>query len=502
MLHSYIDRGNCNINLYSMLNARAIRFTIFLTFSLGLLICSHTVYAQNNIGWLEVKSTASSIGADIYIDGKFASTVPARLKVSAGKHTISIQRDFYENLEKAINIQSGQNTCLTAELRRNAKVLKIATQEDAEIWIDGKVVAIGSYSDLISFGEHTFESRLQGCRGHKEQITINAHSAESITLPAPQPIVGSIKITSNIPASVEIDDQHRGTTPIYIDSDITVGMHLVKISANNHRTIERVVEISEGICTELNEELSELVSVDFKSKPSASLLSINGEIVGTTPHPIQLETGEYDIEVFAKNYVPTRKTIKVTSKEKNFEFKLKRQFLKPSGFYISGEYQLLALEGIKGSLGGFIKNVNLEANVIYGLKESETIYWNSPNEMTEPSGYTYKPLYVGGRLGYSFIVGTRLRITPQVGAGIVMLKGTKVSDGVSDPKTTDGYCIPGLVGARIDFAIVPSVAICVMPNYSFSIMESKLYSQLSPASKTIKGYANGVSASAGLCFFF
>ena len=502
MLCSYINRGICNINLYSMLNARTIRFAIFLTFSLGFLIRPHTAYAQNNIGWIEIMSTPSSIGADIYVDGKFTSTVPAKFKATAGKHTISIQRDYYETLDKTLTVNPSQNTCLAVELQRNAKVIKITTQEDAEIWIDGRVVAMGNYSNLISFGEHTFESRLQGCRGHKEQITINAHSAESITLPAPQPIVGSIKITSNIPASVEIDGQHRGTTPIHIDSDITVGMHLVKISANNHRTIERAVEISEGICTELNEELSELVSVDFKSKPSASLLSINGEIVGTTPHPIQLETGEYDIEAFAKNYVPTRKTIKVTSNEKNFELKLKRQYLKPSGFYISVEYQLLALEGIKGSLGGFIKNVNLEANVIYGLKESETIYWNSPNEMTEPSGYTYKPLYVGGRLGYGFIVGTRLRITPQVGAGIVMLKGTKVSDGVSDPKTTDGYCIPGLIGARIDFVIVPSVAICVMPNYSFSIMESKLYSQLSPASKTIKGYANGVSASAGLCFFF
>ena len=485
-----------------MLNARTIRFAIFLTFSLGFLICPHTAYAQNNIGWIEIKSTPSSIGADIYVDGNFTATVPAKFKATAGKHTISIQRDYYETLDKTLNVNSSQNTCLTVELQRNAKVIKISTQEDAEIWIDGEAVAIGNYSDLISFGDHTFETRLQGCKGHKEQITINAQSAESIALPAPQPIVGSIKITSNIPASVEIDAQNIGTTPIYIDSDITVGMHLVKISANNHKTIERVVEISEGICTELNEELSELVSVDFKSKPSASLLSINGEIVGTTPHPTQLETGEYNIAVFAKNYVPARKTIKVTSKEKNFEFKLKRQYLKSSGFYISGEYQLLALEGIKGSLGGFIKNVNLEANVIYGLKESEAIYWNSPNEMTEPSGYTYKPLYVGGRLGYGFIVGTRLRITPQVGAGIVMIKGTKVSDGVSDPKTTDGYCIPGLVGARIDFAVAPSVAICVMPTYSFSIMESKLYSQLSPASKTIKGYANGVSASAGLCFFF
>ena len=485
-----------------MLNARTIRFAIFLTFSLGFLICPHTAYAQNNIGWIEIKSTPSSIGADIYVDGNFTATVPAKFKATAGKHTISIQRDYYETLDKTLNVNSSQNTCLTVELQRNAKVIKISTQEDAEIWIDGEAVAIGNYSDLISFGDHTFETRLQGCKGHKEQIIINAQSAESIALPAPQPIVGSIKITSNIPASVEIDAQNIGTTPIYIDSDITVGMHLVKISANNHKTIERVVDISEGICTELNEELSELVSVDFKSKPSASLLSINGEIVGTTPHPTQLETGEYNIAVFAKNYVPARKTIKVTSKEKNFEFKLKRQYLKSSGFYISGEYQLLALEGIKGSLGGFIKNVNLEANVIYGLKESEAIYWNSPNEMTEPSGYTYKPLYVGGRLGYGFIVGTRLRITPQVGAGIVMIKGTKVSDGVSDPKTTDGYCIPGLVGARIDFAVAPSVAICVMPTYSFSIMESKLYSQLSPASKTIKGYANGVSASAGLCFFF
>ena len=185
-----------------MLNARAVRFAIFLTFSLGFLIRPHTAYAQNNIGWIEIMSTPSSIGADIYVDGKVTSTVPAKFKATAGKHTISIQRDYYETLDKTLTVNPSQNTCLAVELQRNAKVIKITTQEDAEIWIDGRVVAMGNYSDLISFGEHTFESRLQGCRGHKEQITINAHSAESISLPAPQPIVGSIKITSNIPASV------------------------------------------------------------------------------------------------------------------------------------------------------------------------------------------------------------------------------------------------------------------------------------------------------------
>ena len=485
-----------------MLKAKTIRFAIFLTFSLGLLICSHTVYAQINIGWIEVKSTSSSIGADIYVDGKFTAIVPAKIKVSPGTHVVSIKRDFFEDLNCTINVKANQSVNLTAELKRNAKVVKITTQEDAEIWIDGKMVAIGNYANLISYGDHIIETRLEGCRGYKEQININAEATETLKLPAPQPIVGSLKITTNIPARIMLDGQDAGTTPLEIDSDIIVGKHIINLTADNYKPEERIIEISEGTRTDLNIVLSEVVDVDFRSKPSPSLLSINGEIVGTTPYPTKLEVGEYEIAVYTKNHVPARKTINVTSKKNSFEFKLKRQFLKPSGFYVSGEYQLLGLEGIKGSIGGFVKNINLEANAVYGLKESEVIYWNSPTEMTKPSGYIYKPLYIGGRIGYSFIVGTRLRITPQVGAGILMIKGTKVENGASDPQTTDGYCIPGLVGARVDFAIAPSVAICVTPSYSFALVESKLYSQLAPASKTIKGYANGVSASAGLCFFF
>lgn len=485
-----------------MLNARAIRFFIFLTFSLGLLVWSNKAYAQNNIGWIEVKSTSSSIGADIYIDGKFTAIVPAKIKVSTGNHAVSIKRDFYEDLNRTINVKANQSVDLTAELKRNAKVIKITTQEDAEIWIDGKMMAIGNYANLISYGDHIFETRFEGCRGYQEQININAETVETLRLPAPQPIVGSLKITSNIPARIKIDGQDAGTTPLEIDSDITVGNHIISLTADNHKPEERIIEISEGTQIELNIVLSEVVDVDFRSKPSPSLISINGEIVGTTPYPAKLEVGEYEVAIHTKNHVPVKKTVKVTSNNKNFEFKLKRQFHKPSGFYLSGEYQLLGLEGIKGSIGGFVKNINLEANAVYGLKESEVIYWNSPTEMTKPSGYIYKPLYIGGRIGYSFIVGTRLRITPQVGAGILMIKGTKVENGASDPQTTDGYCIPGLVGARVDFAIAPSVAICVTPSYSFALVESKLYSQLAPASKTIKGYANGVSASAGLCFFF
>lgn len=485
-----------------MRNATTIRFVILLTFTLGLLFYSQAIYAQNNIGWIEVKSTPSSIGADIFIDGTFTATVPAKIKASVGMHTISIQREFYEPMEKTLNVKSGKSTYLSADLRRNAKVINITTQDDAEIWIDGEYMVQGHYTSLISYGKHTLETKLDGCRGYKEDVIISESSANSISLPVPQPILGSLLITSNTPAKVKIDGQDAGKTPLNIDSSIKIGKHSVMIAADDYITEEKIIEINEGECTNLHIELSEVVNVDFRTKPSPSLLSINGEIIGKTPHPTKLKAGEYDVTIYSPKYVPIQKTIKVNSQNKTFDFKLKRQYLKSSAFYISGEYQLLGIDGIKGSIGGFIQNINIEANVVYGLKESETIYWNIPNEMTEPCGYTYKPLFAGARLGYSFIIGTRLRITPQVGSGIVMIKGTKVSDGVSDPKTTDGYCIPGIAGARVDFAIAPSVAICLTPNYSFSLMESKLYSQLSSTSKVIKGYSNGFSVSAGLCFFF
>ena len=188
--------------------------------------------------------------------------------------------------------------------------------------------------------------------------------------------------------------------------------------------------------------------------------------------------------------------------KKDFTFKLKRQYLKPSCFYLSGEYQLLGIEGVKGSIGGFIKNVNIEANIVYGLKESEVIYWNIPAEMIEPCGYTYKPLYLGGRVGYGFIIGTRLKITPQVGTGLLMIKGAKVIEGDRDPLANNGYCIPAVLGARVDFVVAPSVALSLTPNYSVAIVNSTLYWQLSEVSKTIKNYASGFALSAGVSFIF
>lgn len=242
--------------------------------------------------------------------------------------------------------------------------------------------------------------------------------------------------------------------------------------------------------------------VRFATKPSSVQLAIDGLVVGNTPYSAYMKEGEYNIAIHAKNHRPLTQSINVAGGENNFNLKLKRQYIKPSSFYLSGEYQFMGLTGIKGSIGGFIKNVNIEANIIYSLNTTETIYWYVPNTMDAPYGYTYKPMYYGARLGYGFIIGNRLRVTPQIGCGIVSITGSVVEEGAENPNATNGYSCVGVAGLRVDFAVAPSVAITLTPNYTLPLVQSGLYGQLMDTSTTIKSYVSGFTASAGVCFFF
>ena len=495
-LNSTGNLKHSNMFYERIYRVRALLITIF-----GLFICSQA-YSQESVGWIDVISTPSSKGAEIHVDGKFMATVPAKLKVTTGSHDVSIQRKHYKTFDTTVNIKEDETVTLSALLTTNAKYLKISTVENAEIWIDGEYVGKGTYSNIINFGKHQFEARLEGCEPTIAELEVDTNTKGLITLSSPSPIYGSLKVSSSVNAVVRIDGKKAGETPLFIDGTLGVGEHNVEISAPNHFVEKRTVIIKKDEIAEISVNLREFVDVTFTTKPNRTQIAIDGEIVGTTPYSSALEVGEYDIALYARNHLPVRKTVSITKDNKDFTFKLQRQYLKPSCFYLSGEYQILGVGGVKGSIGGYIKNVNIEANVVYGLKESEVIYWNIPSEMTEPCGYTYKPLYFGGRVGYGFIIGTRLRITPQAGAGLLMVEGTKVVEGDQDPRATNGYCIPAVLGAKVDFVVAPSVALCLTPNYSMAIVKSGLYEQLYGASKTIKGYASGVALSAGISFIF
>ena len=122
--------------------------------------------------------------------------------------------------------------------------------------------------------------------------------------------------------------------------------------------------------------------------------------------------------------------------------------------------------------------------------------------MTKPYGYSYRPMYYGGRFGYGFIIGKRLRITPQIGGGILDIRGRVVEYGLYDPEAYFCYCVTGVAGLRVDFAVTPFMAISLMPNYNIPVVKSNLYDRLLSALPTLDDCASGFALSAGICFFF
>lgn len=246
----------------------------------------------------------------------------------------------------------------------------------------------------------------------------------------------------------------------------------------------------------------DIIEVDAKisSSPVASL-SIDGREMGSTPSVIALEAGTYSVTLKAKNYRTLKSRLIIDGIDSTFNYTLKPIFT-PNAFYATAGFQAGMMMGIAAQIGGFIGNFNIEADYVLGLTTSNPVYWNTPATMEQPTSYVYKSSFYGGKIGYGFLLGPRLRLTPQLGAGVLQIKGTVHEMGAKDPGATDGYCIPAIADMRMDYAITPNLAITLTPCGSFTVSKSDVYSRVAEGSKQIAGFGSGINVTAGLSLYF
>jgi hypothetical protein len=88
--------------------------------------------------------------------------------------------------------------------------------------------------------------------------------------------------------------------------------------------------------------------------------------------------------------------------------------------------------------------------------------------------------------------------------GILCIEGSCAREGnpLYELAVHKGFCVPLVVDTRVDFAVLPSVALSICPEYSINIIESELYKKLADVSKTIDDYGNGLGLSFGINFYF
>src|SRR6266849_7620652 len=70
--------------------------------------------SETGKGTVNVSSNPS--GADVSLDGNFVGNCPAALKISPGKHTVTVKLSGYKDWSREITVESGSEVQLTANL--------------------------------------------------------------------------------------------------------------------------------------------------------------------------------------------------------------------------------------------------------------------------------------------------------------------------------------------------------------------------------------------------
>ena len=358
--------------------------------------------------------------------------------------------------------------------------------------------ADGEATQLLSLGTYTYKVTADNYYPKEGQITIvDTIRRQRLIIDDLKPIMGSLNVhTSPADAEVWIETiRTRLNTPL-VPYPLQIGRYSITISHKGYKTEERLVEIKENETTDVNVKLSEGAKFQFTSKPSGAFIKVNGESISTTPCHKELKTGTYTIAASMPGYKNLKKRMTLSSSDPTVEIKLKKIYNYKHAFYLEGLARAGSYTAFGGTIGGYLSNLNIEASYMVSSDKSETIYWNSTD--SKPRQSEYKPqMIVGGKVGYGMPVGTRFRITPQVGASYLKLQET-LNDTSEETIAEGANVISALCALRFSAVIASGVGISLTPEYAMAMSKSAGYKELEAVSPKIKKWGEGLNIRVGI----
>lgn len=350
--------------------------------------------------------------------------------------------------------------------------------------VDGEKKEVSTIDNMpLRSGMHTIEVQHPDYLPETIQVVIQ-DSVEHELDPRLKPRVGRLSITTNKPgAIVSVDGKQIGVTPLLEDCEVIIGNHTVEVVCANHKTEKRTVTITEGQTTNLPITLVDMARFRFSSTPSVAGLSIDGKYIGSTPCYAELTSGSYRVKLEHKKYKTIDKTMYLDSSNPEVSLRMRRQYQQKFQTYLQPTFQYGTQMGVGGALGLYLANVNVEGLFLLEKKTSP-IYWNYIGEWgsQRPIEETFTPLVYGVNVGYGLIIGTRFRLTPQVGVNAFDFKGSKYSRCSAYSATA---------GMRIECLINKAFGVCLVPGYTAPVYRSDYFNHLSETLPQLNDYIVG-----------
>ncbi len=174
-------------------------------------------------------------GAEVYIDGDQAGKIENqefRTELPLGNYEVEVEKPRYATAAEEVDISTEDPRTVELNPEYNYTRLQVQTDpDDAEIWVDGRLIGIGEAEEEIRKGERVIQVSKSGYLESEEQVLLNQDELQRDYSLAP--IMKEVELTSEPSgATVYIDGEPAGETPFR--TDLNYGDREIRVAKDNY----------------------------------------------------------------------------------------------------------------------------------------------------------------------------------------------------------------------------------------------------------------------------
>lgn len=273
-----------------------------------------TVELKPNFGWIEVKGKDDLQGAIVYVDDTYIGKVPCKSEaLESGTHTVRVVKEMYANYSQKVTVKDNETTSISPMLVADFAEVTLKVDADAEIWVNNEKKGVRSWTGRLGRGSYKIECKQSN---HESTLTTQeitpSMTGNTLTLPAPKPIYGSLNVESSPNfAKLFIDGKDMGETPKFF-GEILVGQHEVKVIKDGFADHTETITITKGEPKQLMVTLTNSKEIQFICNVPKAQLYVDNKAMGSASATYWLAYGAHRITASASNYSDYNGTILVS----------------------------------------------------------------------------------------------------------------------------------------------------------------------------------------------
>ena len=206
------------------------------------------VTLKPNFGWVEVADDGPLKDASFYIDDNFVGKAPCKSEaLKSGQHTVRVVKKMYATYSQTVTVSDNETTRIAPTLAADFAEVTLKVDADADIYVNDELKGKRSWTGALGSGSYKIECKQASHETSQTTKEITpAMAGQTITLPAPRPIYGSLNVESSPNfCQLFIDDQAQGITPKFI-SELLVGTYTLRLTKEGYTDYTETVTIAKG----------------------------------------------------------------------------------------------------------------------------------------------------------------------------------------------------------------------------------------------------------------